>query len=67
MQSRLYVSRLPQEQTVRWTSQQLSLMTKKELKLYPKRLHEVLGGDITADPLPLSNEDYLGMHEKFCC
>jgi alcohol dehydrogenase len=39
-------------------------ITKEELKLYPKRVHEVLGGDITADPLPLSDEDYLAIYEK---
>lgn len=39
-------------------------ITKEELKLYPKRVHEVLGGDITADPLPLSDEDYLGIYER---
>lgn len=39
-------------------------ITKDELKLYPKRIHEVLGGDITADPLPLSDDDYLEIYEK---
>ncbi|MEE8885439.1 MAG: iron-containing alcohol dehydrogenase [Eubacteriales bacterium] len=39
-------------------------ITKEELKKYPKRVHEVLGGDITADPLPLSDEDYLEIYEK---
>ena len=39
-------------------------ITKEELKLYPQRVHEVLGGDITADPLPLSDEDYLEIYEK---
>lgn len=39
-------------------------ITKEELKKYPKRVHEVLGGDITADPLPLSDEDYLTIYEK---
>lgn len=39
-------------------------ITKEELKLYPKRMHEVLGGDITADPLPLSDKDYLEIFEK---
>jgi alcohol dehydrogenase len=38
-------------------------ITKDELKKYPKRVHEVLGGDITADPLPLSDEDYLAIYE----
>ncbi|MCD8074626.1 MAG: alcohol dehydrogenase [Lachnospiraceae bacterium] len=35
-----------------------------ELTLYPKRIHEVLGGDITADPLPLSDEDYLEIYRR---
>lgn len=39
-------------------------ITREELKLYPKRVHEVLGGDITADPLPLSDEDYLEIYEN---
>ena len=39
-------------------------ITREELKLYPKRIHEVLGGDITADPLQLSDEDYLEIYEK---
>lgn len=39
-------------------------ITKEELKKYPKRVHEVLGGDITADPLPLSDADYLSIYEK---
>lgn len=34
-------------------------ITEEELKTYPQRVHEVLGGDITADPLKLSDEDYL--------
>lgn len=38
-------------------------ITKEELKKYPKRVHEVLGGDITADPLPLSGADYLAIYE----
>ncbi|MBQ9870617.1 MAG: iron-containing alcohol dehydrogenase [Eubacterium sp.] len=38
-------------------------ITKEELKKYPKRIHEVLGGDITADPLPLSDDDYLAIYE----
>lgn len=28
-------------------------ITKDELKLYPAKVHEVLGGDITADPLAI--------------
>lgn len=39
-------------------------ITREELQKYPKRVHEVLGGDITADPLPLSDEDYLAIYEK---
>lgn len=39
-------------------------ITKEELKKYPAKVHEVLGGDITADPLPLSDEDYLEIFEK---
>lgn len=39
-------------------------ITQEELELYPKRVHEVLGGDITADPLPLSDEDYLEIYKK---
>lgn len=39
-------------------------ITKEELKKYPAKVHEVLGGDITADPLPLSDEDYLEMFEN---
>lgn len=34
-------------------------ITAEEIKTYPQRIHEVLGGDITADPLKLSDEDYL--------
>ena len=39
-------------------------ITRDELKKYPKRIHEVLGGDITADPLPLSDDDYLTIFEQ---
>lgn len=39
-------------------------ITEEELKKYPAKVHEVLGGDITADPLPLSDEDYLEIFEK---
>ena len=38
-------------------------ITKEELKKYPAKVHEVLGGDITADPLPLSDDDYLAIFE----
>lgn len=39
-------------------------ITKEELKQYPAKVHKVLGGDITADPLPLSDEDYLTIYEN---
>ena len=39
-------------------------ITEDELKLYPAKVHEVLGGDITADPLPLSDDDYLTIFEN---
>lgn len=39
-------------------------ITKEEIGKWPKRIREVLGGDITADPLPLSDEDYLGIYER---
>ena len=39
-------------------------ITREEIKSWPKRIHEVLGGDITADPLSLSDEDYLGIYER---
>lgn len=39
-------------------------ITKEELKLYPAKVHEVLGGNITADPLPLSDADYLTIYEN---
>ena len=39
-------------------------ITEAELERYPQRVHEVLGGDITADPLPLSDEDYLEIYRK---
>ena len=39
-------------------------ITKEELKAYPAKVHEVLGGDITADPLPLSDDDYLAIYES---
>lgn len=38
-------------------------ITKEELKKYPEKIHHVLGGDITADPLPLSDADYLAIYE----
>ena len=39
-------------------------ITKEEIRKWPKRIREVLGGDITAAPLPLSDEDYLGIYER---
>ncbi len=33
-------------------------ITEEEIKLYPKRVHDVRGGNIDADPLKLSDEDY---------
>lgn len=39
-------------------------ITKEEIGKWPKHIREVLGGDITADPLPLSDEDYLGIYER---
>ena len=39
-------------------------ITSEEVKTWPPRMHEVLGGDITADPLPLSDEDYLTIYEQ---
>jgi len=39
-------------------------ITRDELKKYPEMVHRVLGGDITADPLPLSDSDYLKIYEE---
>lgn len=39
-------------------------ITREELKKYPAKVHEVLAGDIKADPLLLSDEDYLEIFEK---
>ena len=39
-------------------------ITKEELQLYPAKVHEVLGGDITADPLRLSDDNYLTIFEN---
>ena len=39
-------------------------ITRDELLKWPQHIHEVLGGDITADPLPLSDEDYLAIYEQ---
>ena len=38
-------------------------ITRDELKKLPKRVHEVMGGDINADPVKLSDEDYLAIFE----
>lgn len=38
-------------------------ITREELQKWPQHIHEVLGGDITADPLPLSDDDYLSIYE----
>lgn len=37
---------------------------REELKDWPARVYEVLGGDITATPAPLTAEDYLGIFER---
>ncbi len=42
-------------------------ITREELKKYPAKVHEVMGGDIMADPLPLSDEDYLTIFESAYC
>ena len=39
-------------------------ITEEEIRLYPGKIHEVLGGDTTADPLPLADADYLAMFES---
>lgn len=39
-------------------------ITEAELAKYPAHIHEVLGGDITADPLLLSDADYLEIYRK---
>lgn len=39
-------------------------ISREELKGWPQRIHEVLGGDLTADPLPLTDDDYLGIYER---
>ena len=38
-------------------------ITRDELKKLPQRVHEVMGGDIDADPLKLSDADYLAIFE----
>lgn len=39
-------------------------ITQEEIKTWPAHIHKVLGGDITADPLLLSDDDYLGIYER---
>lgn len=39
-------------------------VTLDEIKKYPAKVKEVLGGDIEANPLPMSESDYLGIFEK---
>ena len=39
-------------------------ITYEELDKYPAKLHEVLGGDTSADPLPLSDGDYLAIYRN---
>lgn len=39
-------------------------ITKEELKAWPARIHEVLGGDLTADPIQLTDKDYLNIYER---
>ena len=39
-------------------------ITKDEIKQYPAKVKEVLGGDIEANPLPLNDNDYLEIYEK---
>ena len=37
-------------------------ITREEIGKWPQHIHEVLGGDLTADPLPLSDDDYLSIY-----
>lgn len=39
-------------------------ITEDELHIFPQKVHEVLGGDITADPVLLSDADYLEIFQK---
>lgn len=39
-------------------------ITKEELISFPQKVHEVLGGDITADPVALSDDDYLEIFQR---
>lgn len=38
-------------------------ITRDELRLFVPKIHEVVGGDITADPIALSDDDYLAIYE----
>lgn len=42
-------------------------ITKEELKKYPAKVFEVLGGDITADLVTLKEQDYLEIFENAYC
>ena len=42
-------------------------ITKEELKKYPAKVFEVLGGDITADLVTFSEQDYLKIFENAYC
>ena len=39
-------------------------ITEEEVLTWPQRIHEVIGGDLTADPLPLSDDDYLTIYQQ---
>ena len=39
-------------------------ITMEDIVKWPDRIREVLGGDITADPLILSDDDYLGIYKR---
>ncbi len=39
-------------------------ITRDELKTWPAHIHEVLGGDIEADPVHMTDADYLGIYER---
>lgn len=39
-------------------------ITYEEIEKWPSHCHEVLGGNNDADPLPLSDEDYLGIFQR---
>ena len=42
-------------------------ITKEELKKYPAKVFEVLDGDITADLVTFSEQDYLKIFENAYC